>query len=209
MINIFSNIDIENKDKLLKMIEADIFTFKKGLTILSRSKNDNTFFIILSGCIQIIRNDYNGNRIITNELYENDVFGSTILSVSNTEYDIVTKKDTKIAIIEYDRTLLKDYNDCRFYNTFIKNLLQITSNKMKLKNERIEILTKKTIRNRLLEYFKIASRKSGSKKIYLQVSFTELAEYLATDRSAMTRELKNLKDEGFIEITGKKITLLY
>lgn len=209
MINIFSNIDIENKDKLLKMIEADIFTFKKGLTILSRSKNDNTFFIILSGCIQIIRNDYNGNRIITNELYENDVFGSTILSVSNNEYDIFTKEDTKIAIIEYDRVILKDYNDCSFYNTFIKNLLQITSNKMKLKNERIEILTKKTIRNRLLEYFKIESKKSGSKKIYLQISFTELAEYLATDRSAMTRELKNLKDEGFIEITGKKITLLY
>ncbi len=209
MINIFNGIATEDKDKLLKLIEADIFTFKKELTILSRSKNDNTFFIILSGCIQIIRNDYNGNRIITNELYENDVFGSTILSVSNSEYDIITKEDTKIAIIEYDRVILKDYNNCIFYNKFIKNLLQITSNSMKLKNERIEILTKKTIRNRLLEYFKISSKKSGSKKIYLQISFTELAEYLATDRSAMTRELKNLKDEGFIEIIGKKITLLY
>ena len=74
---------------------------------------------------------------------------------------------------------------------------------------RIEILTKKTIRNKLLEYFKIVSTKNNSKNIYLPFTFTDLADYLAIDRSAMTRELKNLKGEGFIEIKGKRITLLY
>ena len=77
------------------------------------------------------------------------------------------------------------------------------------KNNRIEILTKKTIRNRLLEYFKIVSLKNKSKNIYLPFTFTDLADYLAIDRSAMTRELKNLKEEGFIEIKNKRITLLY
>ena len=83
------------------------------------------------------------------------------------------------------------------------------SEKINEKNNRIEILTKKTIRNKLLEYFKMMTKRSGSKHIYLTLSFTELAEYLAVDRSAMSRELKNLKDEGFIEVKNKKITLLY
>ena len=36
-----------------------------------------------------------------------------------------------------------------------------------------------------------------------------MADYLGIDRSAMTREMKLLKDEGFIKTTGKRITLLY
>ena len=81
--------------------------------------------------------------------------------------------------------------------------------KIKEKNERIEILSKKTIRNRLLEYFHISTQKTGSKIIYLPFSYTELADFLAIDRSAMSREIKNLKNEGFIKTTKGKITLLY
>ena len=191
------------------MLEANIFTFKKDTTILSKTKQENIIGIVVFGCIQIVRNDYNGNRIVNEELYENSVFGSTISSISNSEYDIITKEETKIIIIEYNRIISSNLNDCYFLNQFIKNLLQIMSNKMRLKNERIEIITKKTIRNKLLEYFKITSKKTGSKNIYLPFNFKELADYLAIDRSAMTRELKNLKDEGFIEINQKKITLLY
>ena len=95
------------------------------------------------------------------------------------------------------------------YNQFIKNMLQIISSKIQEKNERIEILTKKTIRNRLLEYFNITRSNYGSKIIYLPFTFTDLADYLAIDRCAMSRELKYLKEEGLIEIKGRRITLLY
>ena len=61
----------------------------------------------------------------------------------------------------------------------------------------------------MLEYFRIISKKNGSKHIYLPFSFSEFANYLAVDRCAMSRELKNLKEEGFIELKAKKITLLY
>ena len=77
------------------------------------------------------------------------------------------------------------------------------------KNDRIEILTKKTIRDKLLEYFNIYSKKHGTRVIYLPFSLTDFADYLAIDRSAMSREMKNLKDEGFIDSKGRKITLLY
>ncbi len=83
------------------------------------------------------------------------------------------------------------------------------NDKLNEKNERIQILTKKTIRNRLLEYFSMAKTKSGSNNIYLPFSFMALADYLGVDRSAMSRELGYLKEEGFIEIKGKRIKLTY
>ena len=81
--------------------------------------------------------------------------------------------------------------------------------KISIRNERIQILTKKTIRNKLLAYFEMMRKKNNSINIYLPFNFIDLAAYIAVDRSAMSRELGILKEEGFIKITGKRITLLY
>lgn len=209
MINLFHNISDKNQEKLLKLLEANTFTFKNDMTILSTIKTENIIGIVISGYIQIVHNDYNGNRTIIEELEENSIFGSMFSSISNNEYDIITKEDSKLIIIEYSRIIEGVKNNYSFYTQFIQNLLQIISNKINEKNDRIEILTEKTIRNKLLKYFQIVSKKKRSKNIYLPFTFTELAEYIAVDRCAMSRELKNLKDEGFIEIKSKKITLLY
>ena len=80
------------------------------------------------------------------------------------------------------------------------------SDKIKKNNERIEILTNKTIRDKLLAYFKI---NTINKVVKLPFTLTDLADYLAVNRSAMSRELKNLKEEGLIEIKDKKIKILY
>lgn len=208
MHKLFNKISVKNQKKLLKSLEASILSFKKDTVILSTIE-ENIIGIVLNGYAQIIRTDYNGNRTIIEELEENTVFGSIISSLSSNECEIVTKEDTKVLLIEYDRIIESENNNYTYYNQFIKNLLEITTNIIDEKNERIEILTKKTIRDKLLEYFNIYSKKHGTSIIYLPFSFTDLADYLAVDRSAMSRELKYLKEEGFIETKGRKITLLY
>jgi CRP-like cAMP-binding protein len=208
MTNLFTNISEKNQEKILKILEASTLNFKPNCQILTSVKLDNMIGIVISGYMQIIRTDYNGNRTIIEELTENDVFGTTISSLTN-ECEIITKEDTKIVIIDFNNILNDVENNLSYYKQFIKNLLEIYSDKINTKNERIEILTKKTIRDKLLEYFKIVSKRNNSKKIYLTMTYIELADYLAVDRSAMTRELKNLTDEGFIDRVDKKITLLY
>jgi len=208
MTNLFTNISEKNQEKILKILEASTLNFKPNCQILTSVKLDNMIGIVLSGYMQIIRTDYNGNRTIIEELTENDVFGTTISSLTN-ECEIITKEDTKIVIIDFNNILNDVENNLSYYKQFIKNLLEIYSDKINTKNERIEILTKKTIRDKLLEYFKIVSKRNNSKKIYLTMTYIELADYLAVDRSAMTRELKNLSEEGFIKREEKKITVLY
>ncbi len=208
MTNLFTNISEKNQEKILKILEASTLNFKPNCQILTSVKLDNMIGIVLSGYMQIIRTDYNGNRTIIEELTENDVFGTTISSLTN-ECEIITKEDTKIVIIDFNNILNDVENNLSYYKQFIKNLLEIYSDKINTKNERIEILTKKTIRDKLLEYFKIVSKRNNSKKIYLTMTYIELADYLAVDRSAMTRELKNLADERLIKREDKKITLLY
>lgn len=208
MKHLFSKISVKEKEKLLRLLETNTLSFPKNTTILSSTK-DNVIGIILEGHAQITRTDYNGNRTIIEELNEESIFGTVISSLNNDEYEIVTKIDTKVLIIDYHSILNYENTNYKYYNQFIKNLLEITTNIIEEKNERIQILTKKTIRDKLLEYFNIYSKKHATRIIYMPFSYTDLADYIAADRSAMSRELSYLKDEGFIKTKGRRISILY
>lgn len=206
MDELFYNIDNRQKQRILHDLEASTTTYKKNNIIMSSVKQDNIICILVSGHIQIIKNDYNGNRTIIEDLKENSIFGTITSSISNNEYEIFTKEDSKIIIIDFNEIITYDETKSYYFNQFLKNILKIMSNKIKKNNERIEILTNKTIRDKLLAYFKI---NNINKTIILPFTLTDLADYLAVNRSAMTRELKNLKEEGLIEIKDKKIKILY
>lgn len=205
-MNPFENISPKNKEKLMRSLEANIHIFKSGMNILSNANNENLLGIIIYGYIQIIKTDYNGNITIIEKLEDNAIFGNMISNISNNEYQVITKEETKVILLDYDR-ILNNLKQNSAYYQFIQNLLKIISNKIHEKNERIEVLTEKTIRNKLLKYFDVIKPNTYSKIIYLPFTYTELAEYLSVDRSALMRELKNLRDEGIIETKDKKIYL--
>lgn len=202
MNDLFLNISNKDKIKLLKLLESYIRNYKKN-TYISINNRENIIGYIINGTLEIIKTDYNGNTKITDNLTDNDIFLSYLY---NDEYSIITKEDSKILFIDYETIINLNINN-NYYNIFLKNLLNIFNTLIEEKNKHIEILSKKSIRDKLLEYFNINS--NHSKVIYLPYSYTFLADYLSVDRTAMTRELKNLKDEGFISTKGRKITLLY
>jgi CRP-like cAMP-binding protein len=208
MINLFSNIQEKNKEKLLNSFRSYSINYSKGKKIIDVFRDNNEIGIINSGYIQIIKNNYNGTSTIIEELYEDDVISSLFYYLKNDVYEIIAKEDTKITIMDY-REILGQTNNSKSYNQLIKNLFSIISKKMVERNEHIEILSERSIRNKLLEYFNINAQKNGSRYIYLPFNFSDLANYLAIDRSAMSRELSYLKEEGFISIKGERITLLY
>ena len=110
---------------------------------------------------------------------------------------------------DYNNINTKCKSNCKFHTTLISNLFELTLKRTIQQNKRIEILSKRTIREKLLSYFSLLSGKEFNKTITLPFSLTNLADYLSVDRSAMMRELKTLSDEGFILKNGNKITLLF
>lgn len=209
MISLFKDITPDNKSKLLKILETSNFTYQKGVNIAYLFQDKESIGLVIDGSLDIIRIDYNGTRTIIETIYEDEILGTSLTSLLSNDYEIITREDTKILWLDYN--VILGINDIKYsyYNQFIKNLLMIALEKNTQKNERIEILTQKTIRNKLLEYFRIEALKNRSKIIYLKSTWQDLADYLAIDRSAMTRELKNLKEEGFVSVKGRVITLLY
>ena len=205
----FADLSRFQVNKLYNLLGVHIYNFRKNQEILPTIKSGNIIGIILEGYAQIINIEYNGNEIIMENLHTNDVFGSNISSTNNKDYQIISKTNTQVLVIDYDKLLNPINSKYTYFNTFIKNLFDIINNKYKETNDRIRILEKKQIRDKLLEYFEIQHKKSRLKNIYLPFSLKDLADYIAVNRSAMFRELKHLKEERLIEINDRKITLLY
>ncbi len=153
--------------------------------------------------------DYNGDESVTEKLETNSIFGTNISGTDNENYQIIADEDTEVLIIDYEKLLNPDNFTFNYYCKFFSNLFDTINDKLKERNNRIRILEKKTIRDRLLEYFEIEYKKNHSKHIYPPSSFKDLADYFGVNRAAMFREMKNLKEEGFIESKNGRITLLY
>lgn len=206
MQKLFDKISDKEKDLILKEFEAETLLYKKNSSVLSTNRS-NIIGIVLEGYLQIIKTDYDGKQVIIEELPEGHLFGTTLSNLNNNEVSILAKEDSKVLVIEY--SMIFNSNNVKPYiSKFLKNLLDITTDIINERNNHIQVLTKRSIRDKLLEYFNL-NKTPGSKILYLPSTITDLANYLAIDRSAMSRELKNLRDDGFIETKGKRIYLKY
>ena len=195
--------------KLLVLLGVHRYKYSKGEEIIPTIKNDNIIGIILDGFAQIINIEYNGNELVQENLGKDSVFGTTISATNSEACQIIAKEDTEVLIIDYSRLMRPENLTHNYFNIFLSNLYDIMSNKFRETNERVKVLEKKQIREKLLKFFEIEHKKSHSKNIYLNFALKDLADYLAVDRSAMFRELKHLKDDKLIEVDGRKIKILY
>ncbi|MBO5182816.1 MAG: Crp/Fnr family transcriptional regulator [Bacilli bacterium] len=207
-ITIFKGIDEQNVKSMLNCFNAKSIAYKKDTTIISNLANTNIIGIIIDGNANLIKNDYNGNRIILEKLEKGSIFGEVFTSYSD-ELSVIAISDCTVITFDYDHIIKRCKKSCPYHNEVINNMLQMLAHKVSNMNNRIDILTKKTIREKLLEYFKIQEKENLSKSFYLKFNYTELADYLGVDRSALMREIKNLKIEGFIETKLNRIKLLY
>ncbi len=204
-MKIFNNIPEDEIDILLDDLKTKKIKFKKNSLIISNALNSNILSIIISGKACIERIDYYGNKTIIETLNPGDVFESRMFNLKNNELSIISLQETEVYLIEFDNIMINVQSNN--HKQFIDNLLNTMIFYLNRSYEKIEIITKKTIRDKLLAYFTIISNKRLSKSFTIPYNFTQLSNYLAVDRSALMREIKHLKEEGFIKIENKKITL--
>ena len=184
--------------------------FPAGSVITTYMEKRKQICILLSGKADLIRYDLKGNQDIIERFSQNDIFGEVFHHVNtNNELFVMATKPCEVLLFLYDDIRIKCKQNCSFHTTLISNILELVLNNAIIQNTRIEILSKRSIREKLLSYFNTLSNKTFSKSITLPFSLTNLADYLSVDRSAMMREIKNLIDEKIISKNGNIIKLLY
>ena len=201
-LSLFKDISPNEVNDILKSLGSRKIAFKKEHIIFSNLVEDDLIGVILSGKANIINYDYFGNRDIIDSLEYDDVFGKPF-SYINSNITVIASTDCEILFLDYHELLTNQVK----YEKIKYNINRLLTNKIYQLYEKIEILSKRTIRDKLLSYFSNLAKKRGKKTFHLPITYIELADYLSVDRSAMMREIKKLKDEKIITVIDRKITI--
>lgn len=207
---IFHNISYDEYTAMRNCLSARELSFHAGDTICQFGEAQKQVGILSNGSASTIRYEPNGSRTILERLGPHDIFGE-ILSFQSTLFEstfVICDTDCQVMFFDYDHILRPCAKSCSSHHEMIQNMLQIISEKVLLLGERVDVLSKRSIREKLLCYFHRLSEKSDSSEILLPFTMVDLADYLSVDRSAMSRELKKMKEDGLISIQHKTISLL-
>lgn len=207
-----SNFNVENfyYNFSCNCNKAQKKTFSKGQIITTYIQKRNQLCILLRGNADLVRYDLNGNRTIVEHFSKNALFGEVFYKVT-TNNELLVEAKSKCTVLFYIYDQLKEpcTHGCEFHNTLAEHLPELILDKITELNTRIELLTQRTTRDKLLMYFSLISTRKLSKTFELPLSLTDLADYLSVDRSAMMRELKLLKEDKMVDKIGNRIILLY
>ena len=153
--------------------------------------------------------DADGTEYILDELSPDSVFGEPFLLSSNSQhYYVQAQTSVRVLFIDYQHVIKRCTNACSFHSQMVSNLFQLTAQKAQLQTSRIYLLSRSSIRKKLMAYLHERSAALHSSRITVPMSYTSLAQYLCVDRSAMMRELKSLEQQKLIKKSGRTIWLL-
>lgn len=207
--DIFDGISQEELARMLHCFEAQKCTFQKGQTILTYNDQLQKIGILLSGKAHLFCIDYDGTYTLLERFEEHDLFGELFaLPLSNLEYIVEADGKCEVLFIRYSSLIKRCKNACEHHSQLVDNLFHLSTRKTQALSFRINLLSSRTIRHKLITYLHYMQGKTGKSTFLMDMSLTDLASYLCVDRSSLMRELRAMKQDGLLESKGRQITLL-
>ena len=164
----------------------------------------------LMNCLGCREKTYQKDQIIAATENSSRIFGEVLMGENLSERGILFKaaEPTTILIIPADRILHPCRNSCPFHHKLSRNLFDLLSRRNAALTEKIEITSKSSLREKVLAYLSLEAQKTGSMKVTIPLSRSEMADYLCTNRSALSRELANMKKDGILDYDLRSFHLL-
>ena len=207
-VDLFYGIEASELEPILSCIDAKVRTVRKGEIILLAGDTPKHVGIVLAGQLQIIREDYDGNRSLMAVLEPGEIFAEALCcaGVKASPVTVISFLDSTILLVSFERVLCTCPNSCRFHRKLIENMLGLIAIKNLQMQSHMEILSLKSIRARVMRYIESFSPKKGQ-EITIPLNREELANYLCVDRSALSHELMRMKKDGLIGYRKNKFVV--
>lgn len=206
---LFQGVSEESQQAMCACFDMREQSFRAGEVVYDFSAGRNMVGILAQGAAVIERIDHQGSRTILERLDEGGVFGEMLMfeNVAGDSITVVAEKPCRVWFMAADQVTKRCKKACAHHTQVVENMFQLVAEKATALYERVEVLSRRSIRDKLLCYFSLLAAKSRSGEFSLPFSLSALADYISTDRSAMMRELKKMRDEALVDIHGRKVLL--
>lgn len=207
---LFEGIEPQDRGTMLACLGAKEVAISRNQVIFSEGDPATYIGIVLSGGVQLVRDDYYGNRSIVAYAGPAGLFGESFACAGVKDYPIsaVAVEEGKILLIDSRRITTTCCNACSFHNRMIYNMLKVVATNNLALNQKIEITSKRTTREKIMAYLLHQAKLHGSNSFTIPYDRQALADYLEVERSAMSAEISKLKKDGVIDSQRSSFRLL-
>ena len=198
---LFDGINRQDLKGFLNCLGARAVATKKGQTLFREGEPAGSIGIVVDGSIQLIREDYYGNRSVVGHVEPAQLFGEayTFSSAATLPVTVVAQEDGAVVLLDGLRITTRCTNVCGFHNQVIFNLLRLVSNKNLMLHQKMDITSRRTTREKLMAYLLHQAKIQGSNSFTIPYDRQALADYLEVDRSGLSAEISKLRNEGILE----------
>ena len=207
---LFQGISYEEYRGMLTCFQAVQRSYRPEELIYDFNRTDQDVVgVVERGEAALIRIDEDGVATVLENLGSGSVFGRNLAFAGDggDSLEVVCRTACDVLFIDYRHILRRCENACMHHSLLVQNMLRLIAEKAQSLSERVDVLSRRSIREKLLCCFRHLAGKEGGDSFTLPFSLSTLADYIATDRSAMMRELKRLREEGVITSDGRRFTL--
>ena len=207
---LFSGVEPEELSALLGCMQARVVTFPKASPVFLEGDDAGSIGVVLEGAVQIVQDDFYGNRNVISYVAPGHLFGETYACADTEKMPVsgYAVRDTEILWLSCRKMLTVCSNACRFHNQIVKNLLQVVARKNMELSQKIRFMSGKTTRDKLMAYLSAQAKAAGTHTFTIPFDRQALADYLGVERSAMSAELSKLRNDGILTTKGSQFTLL-
>ena len=128
-------------------------------------------------------------------------------NVAGDSITVVAERPCRVWFMAASQVTKRCENACAHHSRMVENMFRLVADKATALSERVEVLSRRSIRDKLLCYFSLLAARSGGSDFSLPFSLSALADYISADRSAMMRELKKMREEDLLSVHGRDVTL--
>ena len=206
---ILEGITLEEQEQMRLCFGVREERFRAGETVYDFAEGRKYLGLIARGSAVIQRIDRQGSRTILEHLESGGVFGEMLMfeNVAGDSITVVAETACRVWFMAADQVTKRCEKACTHHTQVVENMFQLVAEKATSLYERVEVLSRRSIRDKLMCYFSLMAAKNRSGEFLLPFSLSALADYISTDRSAMMRELKKMRQEELVDVHGRKVLL--
>lgn len=207
--SIFRQLPKDKYPNVLRCLNARVVDYPQDASIAALGDSSGCSGILLTGMLEEYLVDENGNQIIINHLRSGDVFGAESVCAGQVASHVYihTVEKSKILMLDFAALLSEKTFSCSCRMQVTTNLMQEFARQVMFFNSKIRILSQKKLRDKLKIYLQtLEIAPDGT--VCLPYTRRELSEYLYADRSALSRELCKMRDEGILNFSGSRLQIL-
>ncbi len=183
--------------------------FEKGETVFHAGDITQDIGIVLSGRVMIENTDVRGRSTILSHIEVGQAFAeSYALCGVPMMVDAVCAQETEILFLRVSAALRQENQHADWYLPLTQALLRMAAGKNLALSERIFCTSPKAVRARILTYLSAQATRRGALSFSVPFNRQQMADYLNVDRSALSRELCRMRDEGLLTFNKNQFTLL-